>query len=179
MKFAYADPPYLGMAARYYADHPDHAVYDTEDGHRALIERLSEEFPDGWALSLSSVTLRTILPMCPPDVRVMAWCKSFVTLKGKNPVYAWEPVIVRGGRPWPRLSPTRDGNSPMVRDYLVEPITLRRGFPGAKPEKFVYWVLSLLNVQPDDEFMDLFPGSGAVGEAWDSWRRQLPLALVR
>ena len=33
MRMAYADPPYLGMAANY--DHPDTMVYDTIDGHHA------------------------------------------------------------------------------------------------------------------------------------------------
>jgi hypothetical protein len=26
---------------------------------------------------------------------------------------------------------------------------------------------------PDDELVDLFPGSGAVSRAWDTWRSQL------
>ncbi len=29
MRFAYADPPYLGMGKKLYGDHPEHAVYDT------------------------------------------------------------------------------------------------------------------------------------------------------
>jgi hypothetical protein len=39
-------------------------------------------------------------------------------------------------------------------------------------------MLAALNVQQDDEFTDLFPGSGAVGRAWESWRSQAPLGLV-
>jgi hypothetical protein len=27
-----------------------------------------------------------------------------------------------------------------------------------------------LNLTPEDEFHDLFPGSGAVGEAWEKWK---------
>src|SRR4051812_6052889 len=46
MRFAYADPPYLGCAVRLYGDHPDAAVYDTLEGHQELIWRLSDEFPD-------------------------------------------------------------------------------------------------------------------------------------
>jgi hypothetical protein len=64
-----------------------------------------------------------------------------------------------------------------VADYTVVPITLQRGLTGAKPERFVWWVLAVLNVQRDDEFVDLFPGTGAVGRAWESWRAQVPLGL--
>jgi hypothetical protein len=41
----------------------------------------------------------------------------------------------------------------------------------------VWWVLALLGVRADDEFTDLFPGSGAVGRAYERWRAQAPLGL--
>jgi hypothetical protein len=47
---------------------------------------------------------------------------------------------------------------------------MRRGFPGAKPDKFCFWLFEGLNLTPEDEFHDLFPGSGAVGEAWAKWK---------
>lgn len=180
MKFAYADPPYLGTAAKFYGDmHPDAAAYDDPETHRALIARLCDEYPDGWAMSLNSTGLRTILPMCPEDVRVMAWCKSFAAFKrGVLPAYAWEPVIVRGGRPHGIATRTREGGVPLLADFVLEPITLRRGLVGVKPDRFVWWVLAVLNVKSDDEFVDLFPGSGAVARAWESWRAQAPLGLV-
>ena len=91
MKIAYADPPYIGQAHRY--------VEKQEVDHHLLIERLCAEFPDGWALSLSSPSLKQILAMCPDDVRVGAWVKPFAVFKPNvNPAYAWEPVIFRGGR---------------------------------------------------------------------------------
>ena len=41
LKFAYADPPYYGMAVKFYGDlHPEAAIYDTLEGHQALIDRL-------------------------------------------------------------------------------------------------------------------------------------------
>ncbi len=49
MKLCIADPPYLGCSKKHYGHHPEHAVYDTVEGHRLLIERLCDEFPDGWA----------------------------------------------------------------------------------------------------------------------------------
>src|SRR4051812_33400847 len=114
VKFAYADPPYLGYASMYAKLHPDAMVWDDPETHRALIGRLAEEYPDGWAMSLSSPSLRTILPMCPPDVRVMAWVKPFAVFRGRvNPAYAWEPVIMRGGRKRSRWEET-------LRDWVSE-----------------------------------------------------------
>lgn len=174
MKFAYADPPYLGLAEKFYGHlHPDAAEYDKPETHQALINRLCDEFPDGWAMSLHTPTLRIILPMCPDDVRVMAWVKPFCSFKKHVTVaYAWEPVIVRGGRKRPITMPT-------VRDWIAESITLKRGLTGAKPEAVIWWLLEVLGVEPDDEFVDLFHGSGAVERAWQSFRRARPLGLTK
>lgn len=164
MKFGYADPPYLGCSVSHYGDqHPDAAVYDTIDGHAALVRRLCDEFPDGWAMSLHTPSLKHILPLCPDDVRVMAWVKPFAAFKPNVGVaYAWEPVIVRGGRKRTRKQDT-------VRDWCAVNITLKRGFTGAKPVKFVHWILEVLNVESGDEVVDLFAGSGAVQAALDGW----------
>jgi hypothetical protein len=167
MKFAYADPPYYGLAKAFYGDmHPEAHVYDTLDGHQRLIDRLCQEFPDGWAMSLHTPSLRHILPLCPEDCRVAAWVKPFASFKPNvNPGYAWEPVIFRGGRKFTRSDRT-------VRDFVAANITLKRGFAGAKPAAFCFWVFNLLNMQPEDEFHDLFPGSGAVKRAHEAWQRQ-------
>jgi hypothetical protein len=156
MRFAYADPPYLGMA-KYYPQHPEARIWDDPETHRALIARLGREYPDGWALSLSSTTLYPILPMCPPGVRIAAWVKPFASFKpGVRVAYTWEPVILHGGRQqWSRDTLT-------VRDHLSEVITLRRGLVGAKPERFCRWVLDLLGYQDGDELADLFPGTGVM-----------------
>ncbi len=165
MRFAYADPPYMGQAKKHYAHDPRCAEVD----HAGLIERLNGY--DGWALSLSSPTLKTILPLCPDDVRVMAWVKPFCAFKvNVNPAYAWEPVIVRGGR-----KRTRDQET--VRDWVSAVITLRKGLSGVKPPDFSYWLFSVLNMQDGDEFHDVFPGSGAVSRAWESWKRIKTLPL--
>ena len=163
MRFAYADPPYIGQARKHYAADPQCAEVD----HRELIERLSIEYPDGWALSASSPSLQQILGYCPDDVRVMAWVKPFASFKPNvNPAYAWEPVIVRGGR-------KRGRGVPTVRDWVSANITLRRGLSGAKPETFSFWLFEVLGMTAGDEFHDLFPGSGAVSQAWERWRGQL------
>lgn len=170
MVFAYADPPYLGVAERYYAKHhPEAAVYDDPETHRTLLERLSDEYPDGWAYSLSSVSLKTLLPMVPDDVRVMAWVKPFhAWRKGVNPSYAWEPVFVRGGR-------RRDLDADSTRlklgykDFVSANITLQKGLAGAKPPEFCFWLFEVLNALPGDTFDDLFPGTGIVGRCWDDF----------
>lgn len=163
MKFAYADPPYLGCGKLYATQHPEALLWDDPSTHKALIERLCAEYPDGWAMSLSSPSLQTILPMCPTDVRVSAWVKPFAVFKPNvNPAYAWEPVIWRGGRT------KRSRKDDTVRDWHSENITLRRGMPGAKPPGFPFWIAALLgaDVRLGDTITDLFHGSGAMLGVW-------------
>ncbi|MDR6691498.1 hypothetical protein J2X55_002421 [Microbacterium sp. 1154] len=38
---------------------------------------------------------------------------------------------------------------------------------GAKPAAFCRWVFDLLGAEPQDEFSDLFAGSGGVARAWE------------
>lgn len=158
MRFAYADPPYLGCGKLYAAHHPEAMIWDDPENHRALVERLCDEFPDGWALSLHVPSLRIILNFCPDDVRVASWVKPFASFKPNvTRAYTWEPVIFRGGRHIPRTDPT-------WRDHLSEPITLRKGLTGAKPWRFCEWVLDGLGYQPGDELKDFFPGTGVMGD---------------
>lgn len=113
MRFAYADPPYLGQGTKHYGDlHADAGDCDDLLWHKALIERLCDEFPDGWALSLHTPSLKAMLNFCPDDVRVGAWVKPFAAFK-KNVTraYAWEPVILRGGvRSRPASRPCATGS---------------------------------------------------------------------
>lgn len=164
MKAAYADPPYLGCGKKHYGKmHAAAADYDDPKEHKKLIEKLCDEF-DCWALSLHEPSLRMILSFCPVNVRVASWVKPFAAFKPNvTNAYSWEPVIFKFGR-----YRTRDQMT--WRDHISEPITMKRGFPGAKPEKFCFWVFDGLNLCPNDEFIDLFPGSGAVGAAWSKWR---------
>ena len=158
MRFAYADPPYIGQAKKHYQSE--------EVDHATLIGLLVRWFPDGWALSCSSPSLKEILPLCPPDVRVMAWVKPFCSFKPNVGVaYAWEPVIVRGGRKRTREQAT-------VRDFVSANITLRRGLSGAKPERFGLWLCEVLNMDRGDTLEDLYPGTGAVTKAWEKYQAQ-------
>jgi hypothetical protein len=160
MRFAYADPPYLGCGALYAKHHPEALIWDNPETHRALIQRICDEYPDGWALSMASTNLWDLLPMCPREARVAAWCKPFAIYKPNVPVaYTWEPVIFMGGR-------RRGRDEATVRDHLSCPITLKRGMTGAKPRDFCRWVFDLLGAKRGDALDDLFPGSGAVAAAW-------------
>jgi hypothetical protein len=169
VKFAIADPPYIGQARRHYGDHPD---YGGEVDHAALIARLVADYPDGWAMCLSSPTLKAVLNLCPEDVRVGAWVKPWAVWKpGMSVAYAWEPVVWRGGR-------KRTKQQETARDWVTANAVMRRaGDPnqtkGSKPDAFCFWLFELLNAQDGDTLDDLFPGSGAVTAAWAKWRRQL------
>lgn len=170
MRFAYADPPYLGLCHLYDHSHGDDGrCWDEPETHARLIRRLADEFPDGWALSLHTPSAEEMLHICRSvlganQVRLAAWVKPFASFKpGVNPAYAWELVIFRGGR-------KRGRDERTVRDWVDCNITLRRGFTGAKPEGFCIWLLDLLGVRPEDEIVDLFTGSGAVRRAWDAYR---------
>jgi|TARA_Y100000310_G_scaffold254953_1_gene262171 hypothetical protein len=158
LNIAYADPPYIGQAEKHYSHDPNCAEVD----HKELVEKMCDCY-DGWALSLSSPTLPEILPYCPPKIRIGAWVKPFCAFKKNvNPAYAWEPVIFWGGR-------RRTAEQRTVRDYVREPITMKKGLTGVKPEGFCFWVFLSLGMAPDDVLHDLYPGTGAVGRAWDAY----------
>jgi len=162
VRFAVADPPYIGQAQRHYKC--------PEIDHNLLVHRLVNFYPDGWVLCLSSPTLKGILNLCPDDVRVGAWVKPFASFKpGVNPAYAWEPVIWRGGR-------KRDRTVLTVRDWVSASITLKKGLAGAKPPKFCDWVFDLLGATDEDEIDDLFPGTGVVTARWKARQGKLALA---
>lgn len=166
MRFAYADPPYLGCCGLYGHEHPDGLCWDDLDTHRALVARLVADYPDGWAMSASSPSLRHLLPLVPEDVRVAAWVKPFHALKrGVRPSYGWEPVLFRGGRNRGHPPPPKGGKATTPRDFVQESITLQRGLTGAKPAKVCEWILDLLGHRPGvDTLDDLYPGTGIMGE---------------
>ena len=171
MRVAYADPPYLGQSSKHYAAHPDFAG---EVDYAALVARLVAEFPAGWALSCSSPSLRDLLPLCPRSARVAVWVKPFHAFKRNvRPAYAWEPLIFTGGRNPPAVAhppPAKGARATTPRDWVSASITLRRGLVGAKPESFCFWLFDLLGLVASDELVDLFPGTGGVGVAWERWR---------
>ena len=168
-RIAYADPPYPGCA-HLYRDHPDYAG---EVDHQALAWQLRRY--DGWIFHTASVGLAHVLD-CLREAehtgyRVMAWVKPFAAFKRNVSVaYAWEPVIVKAARK-PVVKPGMT-----YRDWIAEPITLKRGLTGAKPERVCRWLFEVVGAHPDDELDDLFPGTGAVMDAWKAWSAQLVIA---
>lgn len=158
--FHYADPPYPGTSSKYYRDEPSFAG---EVDFAALILSLTTSRDNGdclgWALSTSARSLRTILPLCPPEARVCAWVKpigvSGLTYGLHN---TWEPLIVVSGR---QLRPGK-------RDWLrAMPARGEGTLPGRKPLAFCAWLFELLGMRPGDTLVDLFPGTGIVSRAWD------------
>lgn len=187
MRVAYADPPYPGQARRHYADHPDYAG---EVDHAVLIAELERDFPDGWALSTSVPALGDVLALCPKGepskkrawggsiklgtgVRVCVWHRKVgEPFPPSRVTWTWEPLIVR----------TPHWRQRHVSDFVPDCLSLSRrsGFlgneiTGQKPPGFCEWMFDLLGLDPDDELVDLFPGSGAVTQAWERWRSQLSL----
>jgi hypothetical protein len=173
VRIAIADPPYPGQAKKHYGDHPDYAG---EVNHLHLLHELDRDY-DGWALHTSSVALADVLQkarLCRiEDYRIMAWVKPFAAFKRNVPVaYAWEPVLVK-----PCRKPVVTHEITM-RDWYAEGITMQRGLAGAKPRKVCEWLFHVLGAQPDDELVDLFPGTGAVTDAWEHWRSRPPLSAA-
>lgn len=162
MRLGYADPPYIGCAHLY----KEHADYAGEVDHVALIERLESEF-DGWVLHASATptSLATFAPLISQTgARWCSWVKGFAAFKRNVPVaYAWEPVIIKPARK-PVVSKRL-----VMRDWIEQGMTMKRGLTGAKPEAVCHWAFELLGSRPDDELNDLYPGTGAVTQAWKSW----------
>lgn len=169
MRFAYADPPYLGKS-ELYVGHPD---YQWIVDYKALVDQLVDEYPDGWAMSASAESLQYLLGLCPPDVRVAAWVRGGgACSRAHGPINSWEPIIYRGGRA------DVAGTIGRRLDSLVHGVTTRSTDPlhviGAKPFEVLSWMFSLLGLQPGDELDDLFPGSGGVGRLHSLFNGGLP-----
>jgi len=180
MKIAYADPPYFGCADYY----PEHQEVD----HNKLLDDLQFGDPhyDGWALSCSSPSVRLLLNhrfiqdiFDRGSIRLAAWVKPFASFKPNvNPAYAWEPVIFKPARV------KRNRSEATVRDWVAVNITMKKGLVGAKPARFCFWLFDLLGAEPDDEFHDLYPGTGIVSKCWESWvlmkrHKQLAFAPIK
>lgn len=157
MKFAYADPPYFKQGKKRYGEFHDEAhIWDSKGAHLDLVKRLLDEYPDGWALSCNPANLNWML--VDEEIRVCAWTKTFHQIRPTTVQFAWEPVLLYRGR-------KDHKRKPMVRDWISGVATKRKGLPGAKPDYFNDWILSLLNYQDGDVIDDLFPGTNGMAEA--------------
>lgn len=175
LRMAYADPPYPGLSRRYYGEHADYAG---EVDHAALLSQLATF--DGWALSTSTAALPEVLALCPKGTRVAAWVRGEAGFaKSNRPLNGWEPVLYFGGR---AVQSEADVRRVDTLVYHAHPrLTDPKRVVGAKPAVFIRWMFDLLGAQPQDEFTDMFPGSGGVTRAWSAFCRastgQLSLEL--
>lgn len=152
MRFCYADPPYPGLARKYYGREDS---YGGEVDHAALVTSLRTSGYDGWALSTSSKALRDVLPLCPEEAEVAAWVKP--TSGNRTRRNHWEAVIVVRGRASP------PGSSDVL---FAQPARGGGTLMGRKPLAFCAWLFDLLGMRAGDELVDLFPGTGVVARAW-------------
>lgn len=180
MRLAIADPPYPAFkgsggvknrASRWYGTgqrsttdrasdwHPDAHLWDQDETHRALLERLLSEY-DGWAIATSPDGLRAYGSL-PSAARLMAWVKPNGQPGAHRLRSCWEPVIVFP----PEGRRSNRGGRGQVPDVLTCPAP-RVGFNGAKPVEWTRWVLDALCFDPTTDVLeDLFPGSGLVAAA--------------
>lgn len=176
MKFAIADPPYLGRAVRWYGvggcgvgygqgqadQHPEAAVWDLPQTHIQLVEDLQRDY-DGWAIAMSVHSLSVYLSAVETDsrngIRVGVWHKPAAVTSGSRVTNCWEPVLFKipqDRRGWKSGTASRDV-------FTFNPP--KSGFMGAKPKEWVQWVVEVLGVTEQDSVEDLFYGSGAVTQA--------------
>lgn len=136
--------------------------YECNVDHASLLDQLRRLYPDGWALSTSSAALFKVWSLC-PEARLCVWVRACRVVKARQALSGYECLLVAGGRPR-RVAVAED-----LRDVLVYR-GRHRAFPGAivgmKPVAFAEWMFRLLGAQAGDELVDLFPGSGAISEAW-------------
>lgn len=192
MRFAIADPPYLGRAHRHYgirpgvgvefgsgpsraasgrqpskratSEHPDASEWDQPERHQEMVDELVVAF-DGFAIAMHRTSLSHYLAWL-PDAWVAVWHDTRMPAGGARIVGAWEPVLVQT----PKM--TRRGRGMNVRDVLVAPHP-EVAHLGAKPRAWTAWVIDMLGVGDDDEVVDMFPGSGLVAAELAQGRFQL------
>lgn len=178
-RFAYADPPYPGKAGLY----PEGLEVD----HAELVDELEAGYPDGWALSTSAAALPAVLRLCPLEARVCIWRRRVRFSRSSRAVNAWEPLIVVRGRPLPTdvvqdlvdvLEDEVDvedvAELVTLLDYRGRYDSLPDALVGMKPPEFAVWLFRQLGARAGDELVDLYPGSGAIGRAWELYTSRGP-----
>ena len=189
MKFAIADPPYLGRAKIWYgqkmrksqkgikfggtskvnykpADFNENAeIWDNIKTHKNLIEKLENEY-DGFALCMAHDNLQKLLPFCKPNIKIMIWHKWSIPSRSRIQ-NRFEPVLIRIPK---SLKGAVKGQT--MPDVLTWQMRTKSDFAGAKPKEWTYWVLDAMGVDKDDEIEDLFIGSGAVTQAINDYKKE-------
>lgn len=172
MRFAYADPPYLGQGKRYAHLHPDSLVWDDPATHAALVERLEDEFPDGWAISMTPQP-EALMAYVGPGRELAVWHRrGWMTAAPQMRIsFCFELVMYR------TKVPNSKKHGPMVTNVFTlggHNWQVGSTHTGTKPPEFCSWVLDLLGYDPArDELVDLYPGEGAMTRAAAEHRLQL------
>jgi hypothetical protein len=175
VRFAYADPPYLGQGKRYAHLHPDALIWDDPATHVALVERLEDEYPDGWAVSLSP-SPEAIMAYVGLGRDFAVWHRrGWRTIRPANRLsYNYELLLYRTS------VPNLKTRGPMASNVFTlggQNWQLSNGkltHTGTKPEEFCHWVLDLLGYNPEtDQLDDLFPGEGSMTRAATQHRLNL------
>lgn len=192
LRLAYADPPYPGLSRRYYGNHPDYAG---EVDHRRLVEQLdaydgwalstsARALPEVLALCPPGVRVAAWVRGERPTRSagpLNAW-EPVIYFGGRRDVSRFTTVTHDASRrPGERVAEDlRDASRMAAVDASrgsarrVDVLTYRPGARttdparviGAKPAAFCRWVFDLLGAQPQDDFADIFAGSGGVMRAW-------------
>lgn len=162
MRFAYADPPYLGQGKRYAHLHPDALIWNDPAAHVALVDRLEAEYPDGWAVSLCPTP--AALSVYAGLGRYLAvWVRPGMSAPPNGRVNLGVELVI-----YKTTVPNTREHGPVVSNYLIMggPNQHQGKHTGTKPVEFCRWVLDLLGYDPDaDELDDLFPGEGSMAHA--------------
>ena len=195
LRLAYADPPYPGLSRRYYGNHPDYAG---EVDHRRLVEQLdaydgwalstsARALPEVLALCPPGVRVAAWIRGERPTRSagpLNAW-EPVIYFGGRREVSRFTTVEHDASRGSARRVVEDLGDASQVAAddasrraaRRVDVLTYRPGARttdparviGAKPATFCRWVFDLLGAQPQDEFTDIFAGSGGVMRAWEAF----------
>jgi hypothetical protein len=175
MKFAIADPPYLGRSVRYYGaggrggknkkqadNHPEAHIWDYAETHKQLAQQLLKEY-DGFSIAMSVHSLSTYLEVLETEsengIRVGVWHRPNAVPSGSRITNNWEPVVFK-------IPTSRKGRFTAAHTSDVLTCNVKHnGFTGSKPKDWVHWVIQVMGVAEGDTVDDLFHGSGAVAQA--------------
>jgi len=158
LRLAYADPPYPGLAARYYG-------HDPRCAEVSFLELASVlEAYDGWALSTSATALpQAVSVLQVLGIRIAAWFRGSRPGSTRGPRASWEPVIYHSARSVVFAGWCDDSLIRVARPRLTDPARV----VGQKPAAFASWLFGLLGARGGDTLDDLYPASGGVGRAWE------------
>jgi hypothetical protein len=186
MRLAIADPPYppfngsggrKNRASRWYGDkqrsikdrpadnHASADVWDDITKHRELLLQLLDEF-DGFAIATSPDGIAAYHPL-PIGMRILAWIKPNAIPGAHRIKSSWEPVLI-----FPPIGRRSNRQGVGMTSDILTANAPRVGFHGAKPETWTHWVLDALSFdKATDTVVDMFPGSGQVARAIETYRQ--------